>query len=928
MSASSAATTLLAPDGAAPAAASTPAGAGDWRAGVDAQVAAYLARVAPYERVVPEYELLAREAASLRRVVADQEAQLAELRAALAAATARSAPPPSTAHAAVGAAAAATDRRALEELQRRYYEAKDEVAALRGREAEGLRERLGLSRDNARLKEEAATAAAAAEDARAGLDAAADDVRRLTAVAGERDRYAREVARLQHHAAALASELQAREVYIANAGASAMASLNDLTASCEAAVAERDAALQRERAAVQRVADLEQQLVQLQLAMRGAAPPNATASATTAGGALAAPASYSATAPFSHPHAPPSAAIAAGIGAASTPQEMATSALSSARTAVSSVFRRLVLAPAPQQTMPRRGADRDEAPSAVLAGHGHRSSRAAGTAEDGGGDWVHLHPAVTDASLPLAPGHVFRLPACCPAGGRAAAAYGVRFHESCALLAVATGDGGGGGGGCVNLFSVLQPSRPPTRLRLDGGGSSGSGSAVSPGASSRTGRPSSSSSLATDVLCVDVAGRTVVGGCADGRVAVWALDGAGRLAQVLAGHTGAVSAVAYRPPHSPSASGLVVSGSADGTVRLWDVRAGGGGAAAACIVDARSAVHGVALSPGGGLLGVATAGAGVLLLDIRRPDAPLLVQQVAPAPAPAAGAPDDDIATPAPFHTGAVLALAFAPRSPEPLLLTCGADDTARLLHGRALAPVVSAAPGQPTSPPLVLRHLRFQAPSASRAAVAWSPDGRYGVAGGRNGYLYAFDVARGGGACAAELGSARDARRRVKAAAAAAPAAEAAVTPTVASSTSAAVTTTSPQLPHSTMMTTMATGRCTAGGSSSRDDGGAGRSATLAASAMSSSRGVSTGDDGSDVFPLGRSRHTATGGGGGSQALSPASLLSSSTLSAAPPTPTTTGIRFDPPHGGRPVLGVDWSSDGRWLASCDDAGAVVLWPA
>jgi hypothetical protein len=37
-------------------------------------------------------------------------------------------------------------------------------------------------------------------------------------------------------------------------------------------------------------------------------------------------------------------------------------------------------------------------------------------------------------------------------------------------------------------------------------------------------------------------------------------------------------------------------------------------------------------------------------------------------------------------------------------------------------------------------------------------------------------------------------------------------------------------------------------------------------------------------------------------------------------------GDTIEPPHGGGCVLGVDWAPDGRYLASCDDKGRVVLW--
>jgi WD40 repeat protein len=37
-------------------------------------------------------------------------------------------------------------------------------------------------------------------------------------------------------------------------------------------------------------------------------------------------------------------------------------------------------------------------------------------------------------------------------------------------------------------------------------------------------------------------------------------------------------------------------------------------------------------------------------------------------------------------------------------------------------------------------------------------------------------------------------------------------------------------------------------------------------------------------------------------------------------------GRDAEPPHADSAVIGLDWAPDGRYLASCDDKGRVVLW--
>nr|ADF43197.1 UTP1m [Chlamydomonas reinhardtii] len=112
-------------------------------------------------------------------------------------------------------------------------------------------------------------------------------------------------------------------------------------------------------------------------------------------------------------------------------------------------------------------------------------------------------------------------------------------------------------------------------------------------------------------LAVDPAGEVVCAGTVDTfQIYVWSLK-TGRLLDVLAGHEGPVSALAFSPITS-----LLASGSWDRTVRTWDVYGGGGGGGSAGdVLDHRHDVLALAMRPDGRQLAAATLDGSIYLWD-------------------------------------------------------------------------------------------------------------------------------------------------------------------------------------------------------------------------------------------------------------------------------------------------------------------------
>lgn len=79
-------------------------------------------------------------------------------------------------------------------------------------------------------------------------------------------------------------------------------------------------------------------------------------------------------------------------------------------------------------------------------------------------------------------------------------------------------------------------------------------------------------------LAVDSAGEVVAAGSADSfEIYVWAMQ-TGKLLDVLAGHEGPISCLAFSPSTSVSTRTLLASGSWDSSVRVWDIFSGRKGA--------------------------------------------------------------------------------------------------------------------------------------------------------------------------------------------------------------------------------------------------------------------------------------------------------------------------------------------------------------
>jgi periodic tryptophan protein 2 len=109
----------------------------------------------------------------------------------------------------------------------------------------------------------------------------------------------------------------------------------------------------------------------------------------------------------------------------------------------------------------------------------------------------------------------------------------------------------------------------------------------------------------------DEAGEIVCAGALEPfNVYVWSLQ-TGRLLDVLAGHSGPVSSLAFS-----GAAGLLASGSWDKTVRLWDIFRSGGTAAETLLHPAD--VTAVAFRPDGHELCAATLDGNISVWDVRR----------------------------------------------------------------------------------------------------------------------------------------------------------------------------------------------------------------------------------------------------------------------------------------------------------------------
>ncbi|MBL8924529.1 MAG: serine/threonine protein kinase [Myxococcaceae bacterium] len=176
-------------------------------------------------------------------------------------------------------------------------------------------------------------------------------------------------------------------------------------------------------------------------------------------------------------------------------------------------------------------------------------------------------------------------------------------------------------------------------------------------------------------------GRTLFSGSADGTVRVWNLE-TGREQRVLSGHSQSVNALAISPDGR-----LLFSGGEDDTVRVWDLTTSEGR-----VIDRRpDAVNALSVSPTADTLVIGCEDGTVLLLEL-----------------------SSNLVTPFGRHQRPVYAVAF---SPDGRLVASGAWDGSLEVRARSDASLVAALKGH----------------SGSVLSLAFSPSGALLASAGRD---------------------------------------------------------------------------------------------------------------------------------------------------------------------------------------------------
>jgi WD40 repeat protein len=787
----------------------------DWREPFAAALASRDAReCAPYERLVPAYEALFHAHASAARECESLRAQLEEARSSQQLQTSLSlslSPSPSSSSSFPSAD--------VQRLQSKLLELQDQMTSFYRKEAEAARERLGLSESNQRLTAAASRLTAESAAARVELEAMREELAQTKGALALRDGQltvtSEELVRTRElltgksgEADRVTAQWEGVTSRIATEKERAAAEINALNASL--------AVLKREKAGLgAMVDDLTEKLRRTEAALDAAQTPLL---ATPPVGGMGSSSPSPQQQPQQQPPSPspsqfPNASPSAGnSGPSSAPPSVAlpqrAEALAGRASALFGSVSTLI-----GQAATKAGIQGPQA-AAASAASAAAASVSTLTAASLAGSVTGLVNDYVFATLPLParPAHTIQ--------AHKGDICAVKFATNCTHVAAASGDG------TISVWDVV------------------------------TGR--NAALLLTNVqnnavLCLDVHGPAVIGGCTDRSVRVWDLA-TQRVIRSLTGHNGKVQAVVYVPPagglgssldlaasvatssssssstsSTPFSRGLILSAGSDKTVKVWDYKDG------RCVrtIDTKSIANGVAVSPDGYTVAVANQDGGVRLFDLRT------------------GAKVVESTT---AHSGAVASVCFNRADSGSTLLTAGRDNTLRMLDGRTLEPIPARDPagggasvgaferlraasdGVATGAGkgVVMRHSGFSlAANWSRAVLA--PNGQYAVAGAANGHLYSWNVATGafevdivGTAGSGGSGGGAAARRA----------------------------------------------RSARGGAGS-DDLFAGAFAELAD------------EDGGG----------GGGGGGGGRG-----------------------------HGGHAVVGVDWSSNGQYLASGDTNGTVVVW--
>lgn len=664
------------------------------KASIEAQAAAYRERIKPYEAAVPEYEALAREAANLRQVCADQEAQLSTLRISLS-------------QAALKRCDHATHKREFEELQRKYYETKDEAATLRQAEAGNLRERLAAARELQQLKDSAGARNDEIKALKVQLSNARAEIKQLSDARSE-----------AHGLRAERDDLVVKLRHAQQEQGLTMEQVHHLTKKLTEALE-----LENERnAALKDVEALRSQLAAASVAAQSAQV--TSVQALEASQANVGQPAERAVAPAHDYHQlqqpPPQQGLIKG-----TLSKMFSSFIGS-----------------PQQLR-----DDEVTVSASTAGGGAHRRRLSGCAD--GESWTPVAQAY-QCVLPTPSDTPVRLSLGLPA-------HSLRFDSSTSgTIAVGCGHTADATAvGSVELLSISHDRSLVLKGRL---------TPPTPGA----------------VTSVDVSMATIVGGSSTGTIYAWRSPD-DESVTMLRGHAPGkpVVALAYVREHPLSSGGggggLVVSGSRDRTVRLWDLSQ----AKAVSVLQVGSRVQSLALASDGYQLAVGTVAKGVRVFDLRRSGA-LCYTITPPSGAPPAGAtttavlgsqmgasaastsaasitavdqlslqPDDEAGTAR--ASLPAIRVAFSPSTqPHASLLAAFADGTVGIY-----SPLSAPASYSAATEPQVTLQLPQQSSSASPAeatatpstfshcGLCWSPDGHYALWTTPSGDVRAFDAVR-----------------------------------------------------------------------------------------------------------------------------------------------------------------------------------------